>query len=222
MLGLVLGDWSSLISRVKAGRAFPILETSAKSVQTTAEVSRKYYVLTNLSVRTHRNKYVYLRKCLPRTHWNEYVVLISVSASHLFWWYGLLRSGSEPQRGGTSCASIGCGRYVVLYLSVGAFVRSVVPLLRSSILLLVRVSPGFHIRLCPHSTLGFAGVSPLQGSLSYWAFAVLCRGIMFVKCVWVCKWIVAVVRVFVWLWLYCLRDWLLRSGNEPQRGDTPA
>ena len=34
--------------------------------------------------------------------------------------------------------------------------------------------PGFHIGLCPHFTLGFAGVSPLQGSLSYWAFAVLC------------------------------------------------
>ena len=57
--------------------------------------------------------------------------------------------------------------------------------------------PGFHIGLCPHFTLGYAGVSPLQGSLSYWAFAVLCRGIVFVKCVWVCKWIVAFVRVFV-------------------------
>ena len=30
------------------------------------------------------------------------------------------------------------------------------------------VSPGFHIGLRPHFTLGFAGVSPLQGSLSYW------------------------------------------------------
>ena len=33
-----------------------------------------------------------------------------------------------------------------------------------------RVSPGFHIGLCPHSTLGFAGVPPFQGSLH--AFAV--------------------------------------------------
>ena len=32
----------------------------------------------------------------------------------------------------------------------------------------VCVSPGFHIGLCPHSTLGYAGVSPLQSSLSYW------------------------------------------------------
>ena len=56
---------------------------------------------------------------------------------------------------------------------------------------------GFHIGLCPYSTLGFAGVSPLQGSLSYWTFAELCRGIVFVKCFWVCKWIVAFVRVFV-------------------------
>ena len=59
------------------------------------------------------------------------------------------------------------------------------------------VSPGFHIGLCPHSTLGYAGVPPLQGSLSYWMFAVLCRGIVFVKCVWMCQWIVAFVRVFV-------------------------
>ena len=58
------------------------------------------------------------------------------------------------------------------------------------------VSPGVHIGLCPHFTLGFAGVSSFQDSLSYWAFAVLCRGIVFVKCVWVCKWIVAFVRVF--------------------------
>ena len=29
------------------------------------------------------------------------------------------------------------------------------------------VYPGFHIELRPYSTLGFAGVSPLQGSLSY-------------------------------------------------------
>ena len=32
---------------------FSILETTAKFVQTTAEVSRKYYVLTNLSTCTH-------------------------------------------------------------------------------------------------------------------------------------------------------------------------
>ena len=33
--------------------ALPKLKTSAKFVQTTAEVSRKYYVLTDLSTRTH-------------------------------------------------------------------------------------------------------------------------------------------------------------------------
>ena len=33
--------------------AFPKVKTSAKSVQTTRVVSRKYYVLTNLSTRTH-------------------------------------------------------------------------------------------------------------------------------------------------------------------------
>ena len=59
------------------------------------------------------------------------------------------------------------------------------------------VYPGFHIGLCPYFTLGFAGVPPFQGSLSDWAFAVFCRGIVFVKCVWVCKWIGAFGRVFV-------------------------
>ena len=44
--------------------AFPILKTSAKSVQTTAEVSKKYYVLTNLSTHTYENKYTYLQKYL--------------------------------------------------------------------------------------------------------------------------------------------------------------
>ena len=86
----------------------------------------------------------------------------------------------------------------VLYLSVGAFVRSVVPPLQGS-LYVFAVFPGFHIGLCPHFTLGYAGVPPLQGSLSNWAFAVLCRGIVFVKCVWVCKWIVEFVRVFVFV-----------------------
>ena len=61
------------------------------------------------------------------------------------------------------------------------------------------VYPGFHIGLCPYSTLGYAGVPPLQGSLSYWAFAELCRGIVFVKCVWVCQWIGAFVLVFLYL-----------------------
>ena len=41
-----------------------------KFVQTTAEVSRKYYVLTNLSTRTYLSICVYLRKCLPRTHFS--------------------------------------------------------------------------------------------------------------------------------------------------------
>ena len=52
--------------------------------------------------------------------------------------------------------------------------RVIVPLLRSSILLLVRVYPGFHIGLCPHSTLGYAGVSCLKAliiSLNFDALA---------------------------------------------------
>ena len=71
------------------------------------------------------------------------------------------------------------------------------PPLQGSFHSFICVYPGFHIGLCPYSTLGYAGVSPLQGSLSYWTFAELCRGIVFVKCFGVCKWIVAFVRVFV-------------------------
>ena len=62
------------------------------------------------------------------------------------------------------------------------------------------VSPGFHIGLCPHFTLGFAGVSPLQGSLSDWAFAVLCCGIVFVKCVLGC--VNELLRSVVFLYLF--------------------
>ena len=62
---------------------------------------------------------------------------------------------------------------------------------------IVCVYPGFHIGLCPHSTLGYAGVSPFQGSLSYWRLGycvvVLCPLNVF----GVCKWILAFVRVFV-------------------------
>ena len=90
------------------------------------------------------------------------------------------------------------------------------------------VPPGFHIGLHPHFTLGYAGVSPLQGSLSYWAFAVLCRGIVFVKCVWGYKWIVAFGRVFVFDCIVCgiggivcgidWCGWVM----SPKGGDTPA
>ena len=66
-------------------------------------------------------------------------------------------------RGGTSCASIGCGRCIVFIR--WAFVCLVVPPLQGSLLAFAVVYPGFHIGLCPHFTLGYAGVSPLQGSL---------------------------------------------------------
>ena len=42
------------------------------------------------------------------------------------------------------------------------------PLLRSSYNFSFCVYPGFHIGLRPYSTLGYAGVSPFQGSLSDW------------------------------------------------------
>ena len=96
--------------------------------------------------------------------------------------------------------SIGCGRYVVLYLSVGAF--ACVGKCRSygAQSAFVCVSPGFYIGLRPHFTLGYAAVSPLQGSLSDWAFAVLCCGIVFVKCVLGC--VNELLRSVVFLYLF--------------------
>ena len=55
----------------------------------------------------------------------------------------------EPQRGGT------------LLSKTNARAVSAAPC-RSSILLFVRVYPGFHFGLCPHFTLGYAGVSCLK------------------------------------------------------------
>ena len=85
----------------------------------------------------------------------------------------------------------------------------------------VCVYPGFHIGLCPHSTLGCAGVSPLQGSLSYCAFVVLCSlnvlgcvNGLFRLCFCIC---LIVIVLFV-----VLEGLLVRSDNEPQGGDTPA
>ena len=63
-----------------------------------------------------------------------------------------------------------CGRScfcIVMYLSVGTF--ACVGKCRSygAQSAFICVSPGFHIGLRPHSTLGFAGVSPLQGSFRF-------------------------------------------------------
>ena len=75
----------------------------------------------------------------------------------------------SPFRGGTSCASIGCGRYVVLYLCVGALACEGKCRSYGAQSDFICVYPGFHIGLRPHSTLGYAGVPPFQGSLTYWA-----------------------------------------------------
>ena len=61
-----------------------------KFVQTTAEVSRKYYVLINLSMRKYRNEYsvltetstAYSPKRVQRTHQNEYSVLTETSTAY--------------------------------------------------------------------------------------------------------------------------------------------
>jgi len=51
MLTLLSGDFSRSLYKLRL-----------KFEETTREVSRKYYVLTNLSTRTHHRKYVYSLK----------------------------------------------------------------------------------------------------------------------------------------------------------------
>ena len=93
-------DWNSEMSKVKARWAFPKLKTTAKSVQTTAEVCADYTcslyrlqlkspestmnlqiwvrALAKMSTRTYLSICVYLRKCLRCIHFREYIVLVSV------------------------------------------------------------------------------------------------------------------------------------------------
>ena len=74
------GHWNYLINQAKAKTKFPILKTTAKSAQTSAEVSRKYYVLTNLSTTYLHSQVRVLMKVSTRKYFCEYVVLI-ISAS---------------------------------------------------------------------------------------------------------------------------------------------
>ena len=134
-----------------------------KSPESTRYLQIYVRVLTTISTCTYLSVCVYLRKCLPRTYFGEYVVLISCC------YYRRAPTGRY------SCIAQGAspGLIIGTYLlsPKGAVLprrkinaRVIVPLLRSSILLWVRVYPGFHIGLCPHCTLGFAGVSCLRHS----------------------------------------------------------
>ena len=61
---------------MKTGPTFPILKTSAKSVQTTAEVCADYTCsLYRLQLKSPEST-MYLQIYLRRTHWNKYVYLL--------------------------------------------------------------------------------------------------------------------------------------------------
>ena len=55
-------SYSQNLSEVCADYTCSLYKLRLKFVQTSAEVSKKYYVLTNLSTRNHQNKYVYSLK----------------------------------------------------------------------------------------------------------------------------------------------------------------
>ena len=57
-------SYSQNLGEVCINFSWSLCRLRLKFVQTTAEVSRKYYVLTNLSTRAHWNKYTHLQKYL--------------------------------------------------------------------------------------------------------------------------------------------------------------
>ena len=65
-------------------------------------------------------------------------------------WVIIVNTSIEPQRGGTPIDKVKFSRCSAAPTELLIFVFS--------------VYPGFHFGLCSHSTLGYAGVSPLQGS----------------------------------------------------------
>ena len=142
-------------------------------------------MLTNLSARTYRNKYVYLRKCLPRTHWGEYEVFISWEhciTRHSPRYYRRAPTGRysciaqgvspgliigthllSPFRGGTSARVLVVVVALYCIYPLGHLRACVSAAPTELFILLFDIYPGFHIGLCPHFTLGYAGVPPLQG-----------------------------------------------------------
>ena len=61
---------------MKTGPAFPILKTSAKSVQTTAEVCADYSWSLQKVLRTYEFIYDVLTEISTRTYWSVYVYLL--------------------------------------------------------------------------------------------------------------------------------------------------
>ena len=70
------GHLKHLINQAKENPELPILKTSAKFVQTSAEVSRKVHVRSKTSTRTYPNKYA----LLVRAHF----LVLSVCPQDLF------------------------------------------------------------------------------------------------------------------------------------------
>ena len=95
-------------------------------------------------------------------------------------WVNCFHTFIEPHRGGTNSAHLVCVVAVrifcvVMYLSVGAF--ACVGKCRSfgAQSAFICVYPGLHFGLCPHSTLGYAGVSCLRHSELAWMLIITQR-----------------------------------------------
>ena len=133
-----------------------------KFVQTTAEVSKKYYVLTNLSTRTYHCKYVVLVSAKSPA---RAILLQSPGRKP---WINRRNTFIEPQRDGTTLSR------------TNARTESAAPSELNP--LLSKVYPGFHFGLCPHYTLGYAGVSCLKALVISPNFDALALGYAGVPC----------------------------------------
>ena len=80
-------------------------------------------------------------------------------------WVNHCNTFIEPRRGGTSARVLGVVVMLYCIYSLRHLLAKVSAAPTELLILLFSVYPGFHIGLCPHFTLGFAGVPPFQGSL---------------------------------------------------------
>ena len=105
-------------------------------------------------------------------------VLIETSTTYSF----LAVVTEEPQRGGTSARVLGVVVMLYCIYPLGHLLAWVSAAPTELNPLLSKVYPGFHFGLCPHYTLGYAGVSCLKALIISPNFDALALGYAGVSC----------------------------------------
>ena len=78
-------------------------------------------------------------------------------------WVTIVNTFLSPFRGGTPARVLGVVVALYCIYPLGHLRACVSAAPTELFILLFDIYPGFHIGLCPHFTLGYAGVPPLQG-----------------------------------------------------------